>query len=101
MLEIFYDVLALQFLQQLDDIAFNISKIEVLGKRMYLATMVSWIDLNCVVLNLSHMFVHQTTFSQGITLMDRHRTLQLVSRGRKTGWVSVERSNSSSRVYIS
>lgn len=41
-LEIFYDVLALQFLQQLDDIAFTVSKFEVLGKRMYLATMVSW-----------------------------------------------------------
>mmetsp|Transcript_9587 Transcript_9587/g.16316 ORF Transcript_9587/g.16316 Transcript_9587/m.16316 type:complete len:607 (-) Transcript_9587:340-2160(-) len=38
-LEIFYDVLALQFLQQLDDIAFSVSKIEVLGKTMYLATM--------------------------------------------------------------
>jgi hypothetical protein len=41
-LEIFYDVLALQFLQQLDDIAFTVSKMEVLGKRMYLATMVRW-----------------------------------------------------------
>ena len=41
-LEIFYDVLALQFLQQLDDIAFTVSQREVLGKRMYLATMVSW-----------------------------------------------------------
>ena len=40
-LEIFYDVLALQFLQQLDDIAFTISKMEVLGKRLYLATVVS------------------------------------------------------------
>eukprot|EP00984_Skeletonema_dohrnii_P027544 scaffold17096_cov84-Skeletonema_dohrnii-CCMP3373.AAC.3 len=38
-LEIFYDVLALQFLQQLDDIAFSVSKIEVLGKTIYLATM--------------------------------------------------------------
>lgn len=46
-LEIFYDVLALQFLQQLDDIAFGVAKIEVLGKRLYLATMVSW-RLNCV-----------------------------------------------------
>ncbi len=40
-LEIFYDVLALQFLQQLDDIAFSVSKMEVFGKRMYLATTVS------------------------------------------------------------
>lgn len=40
-LEIFYDVLALQFLQQLDDIAFSVSKMEVMGKRLYLATMVS------------------------------------------------------------
>eukprot|EP00984_Skeletonema_dohrnii_P028459 scaffold18452_cov71-Skeletonema_dohrnii-CCMP3373.AAC.1 len=43
-LEIFYDVLALQFLQQLDDIAFSVSKIEVLGKTMYLATMVSQME---------------------------------------------------------
>lgn len=40
-LEIFYDVLALQFLQQLDDIAFTVSKMEVLGKRLYDATTVS------------------------------------------------------------
>ena len=40
-LEIFYDCLALSFLQQLDDIAFSVSKIEVLGKQMELATKVS------------------------------------------------------------
>jgi len=33
-IEIFYDVLALQFVQQLDDIAFSLSKIDVLGRRM-------------------------------------------------------------------
>jgi len=33
-IEIFYDVMALQFVQQLDDIAFNLSKINVLGNRM-------------------------------------------------------------------
>jgi hypothetical protein len=37
-LEIFYDVLALQFLQQLDDIAFNLSRMSVLSKRMKDAT---------------------------------------------------------------
>ena len=40
-LDIFYDVLALQFLQELDDIAFSVSQMEVLGRRMYLATRVS------------------------------------------------------------
>ncbi|KAL7533329.1 hypothetical protein ACHAXR_009453 [Thalassiosira sp. AJA248-18] len=38
-IEIFYDVLALQFVQQLDDIGFSISKMEVLGKRLQRATM--------------------------------------------------------------
>ena len=33
-LDIFFDVLALQFLQQLDDISFNLSKIDVMGKRL-------------------------------------------------------------------
>ncbi|KAL9184898.1 hypothetical protein ACHAXT_002675 [Thalassiosira profunda] len=33
-IEIFYDVLALQFVQQLDDIAFNLAKIDVLGNRL-------------------------------------------------------------------
>ncbi|KAL7536191.1 hypothetical protein ACHAXR_006980 [Thalassiosira sp. AJA248-18] len=33
-IEIFYDVLALQFVQQLDDIAFSLAKIDVLGKRL-------------------------------------------------------------------
>lgn len=37
-LEIFYDVLALQFIQQLDDIAFSVSKLDVLGKRLQRAT---------------------------------------------------------------
>ncbi|KAL7537721.1 hypothetical protein ACHAWF_005887 [Thalassiosira exigua] len=33
-IEIFYDVLALQFVQQLDDIAFSLCKMDVFGKRM-------------------------------------------------------------------
>ncbi|KAL7548821.1 hypothetical protein ACHAWF_012095 [Thalassiosira exigua] len=33
-LEIFYDVLALQFVQQLDDIAFSLAKIDVFGKAL-------------------------------------------------------------------
>ena len=33
-IEIFYDVLALQFVQQLDDIAFRMAKMDVFGKRM-------------------------------------------------------------------
>ena len=37
-LEIFYDVLALQFLQQLDDIAFGLARMSVLSKRMKDAT---------------------------------------------------------------
>ena len=37
-LEIFYDVLALQFIQQLDDIAFSVSKLDVLGKHLQRAT---------------------------------------------------------------
>ena len=31
---IFYDVLALQFVQQLDDISFSLAKIDVLGNRL-------------------------------------------------------------------
>lgn len=38
-IEIFYDVLALQFLQRLDDIGFSVSKMEVLGERLERATM--------------------------------------------------------------
>eukprot|EP00986_Skeletonema_menzelii_P002002 scaffold554_cov133-Skeletonema_menzelii.AAC.1 len=37
-LDIFYDVLALQFLQQLDDIAFSLARMSVLSKRMKDAT---------------------------------------------------------------
>jgi hypothetical protein len=37
-LEIFYDVLALQFLQQLDDIAFSLARMSVLSKSMKEAT---------------------------------------------------------------
>lgn len=33
-LDIFFDVLALQFLQQLDDIAFRLAKMDVFGKRI-------------------------------------------------------------------
>ena len=40
--EIFYDVLALQFIQQLDDIVFALSKMDVLGKRMHRATMMPY-----------------------------------------------------------
>jgi len=36
-IEIFYDVLALQFVEQLDDIAFRLAKMDVFGKRMRLA----------------------------------------------------------------
>ena len=36
---IFYDVLALQFIQQLDDIGYSLSKMDVLGKRMHRATL--------------------------------------------------------------
>ena len=39
MLPIFYDTLALQFIQRLDDIVFAVSKMEVLGIRMQRATM--------------------------------------------------------------
>ena len=37
-LDIFYDVIALQFLQQLDDICFALAKMDVFGKRMKRAT---------------------------------------------------------------
>ena len=37
-LDIFYDVLALQFLQQLDDIAFSVAKMDVLGRTLKKAT---------------------------------------------------------------
>lgn len=43
---IFYDVLALQFIQQLDDIAFRMSKMEVLGERMYRATKTPFFHLD-------------------------------------------------------
>ena len=33
-MDIFFDVLALQFLQQVDDIAFRLAKMDVFGKRM-------------------------------------------------------------------
>ena len=58
-LEIFYDVLALQFLQQLDDIAFSVSKIEVLGKTMYLATMVSQMDrlFHCLLIDVDFVSI--------------------------------------------
>ncbi|KAK1742262.1 putative EGF-like domain-containing protein-like protein [Skeletonema marinoi] len=37
-LDIFYDVIALQFLQQLDDICFTLAKMDVFGKRLKKAT---------------------------------------------------------------
>ena len=37
-IEIFYDVLALQFVQTLDDISFRVSKWDVLGKQLQRAT---------------------------------------------------------------
>eukprot|EP00970_Alexandrium_tamarense_P018127 scaffold13320_cov215-Alexandrium_tamarense.AAC.11 len=37
-LDIFYDMLALQFIQMLDDIAFRLAKIDVFGKRLKIAT---------------------------------------------------------------
>ena len=33
-LDIFYDVLALQFISELDDIAFSLAKLDVLGRRL-------------------------------------------------------------------
>ena len=38
-LDIFYDVIAIQFVQQLDDICFDLAKKDVFGKRMKRATM--------------------------------------------------------------
>lgn len=43
-LAIFYDVLALQFIQDLDDIAFELSKMRVLGRRMQAATMAGYFE---------------------------------------------------------
>ena len=43
-LAIFYDVLALQFIQDLDDIAFELSKMQVLGRRMQAATMAGYFE---------------------------------------------------------
>mmetsp|Transcript_19848 Transcript_19848/g.33804 ORF Transcript_19848/g.33804 Transcript_19848/m.33804 type:complete len:668 (-) Transcript_19848:2283-4286(-) len=47
-LDIFYDVLALQFLQQLDDIAFSLARMSVLSRRMKDATTCKyfWIEFN-------------------------------------------------------
>ena len=45
-IRIFYDVLALQFIQKLDDIGFSVSKIEVLGKRLQRATMTPYFYAN-------------------------------------------------------
>lgn len=41
-IEIFFDVLALQFLQQVDDISFNLARRDVFGKRMKIASTRSW-----------------------------------------------------------
>mmetsp|Transcript_27421 Transcript_27421/g.54868 ORF Transcript_27421/g.54868 Transcript_27421/m.54868 type:complete len:109 (+) Transcript_27421:716-1042(+) len=38
-LDIFYDVLALQFLQQLDDISFALAKIDVFGKHLKIVSL--------------------------------------------------------------
>jgi len=45
-IEIFYDVLALQFIQKLDDIGFSVSKMEVLGKRLQRATTTPYFHVN-------------------------------------------------------
>jgi len=42
--EIFYDVLALQFIQQLDDIGYTICRMDVFGKRLRRATMTPYFD---------------------------------------------------------
>jgi len=44
-LVIFYDVLALQFLQKLDDIGFSVSKMDVLGNRLQRATMTKYFNV--------------------------------------------------------
>ena len=85
-LEIFYDVLALQFLQQLDDIAFTVSKMEVLGKRMYLATMVSWridVSLSDFILHAIYTSYQQLLITCAWLLrVDRRLSLQLALRSR-------------------
>lgn len=43
-LTIFYDVLALQFVQQLDDIGFRLARLDVFGRRMQRACTMRWFD---------------------------------------------------------
>ena len=43
-LTIFYDVLALQFVQQLDDIAFRLARMDVFGRRLQRACTAYWFD---------------------------------------------------------
>lgn len=106
-LEIFFDVLALQFLQQLDDIAFSVSKIDVMGRHMYLATRVSGSDLStswirllvhCAMLNY---LLAPDFLTQNMHHMNRHLILQLVSKNKKIDWVLGENSECFSRGYTS
>ena len=43
-LTIFYDLLSLQFVQQLDDIGFRLARMDVFGKRMQRACTMRWFD---------------------------------------------------------
>ena len=43
-LTIFYDVLALQFVQQLDDIGFRLARMDVFGRRLQKACTMGWFD---------------------------------------------------------
>ena len=43
-LTIFYDVLALQFVQQLDDIGFRLARLDVFGRRMQRACTMRWFE---------------------------------------------------------
>jgi hypothetical protein len=100
-LEIFYDVLALQFLQQLDDIAFTVSKMEVLGKRMYLATMVRWrIDMGLSDFVNIYFLPTASDYRVRGSFMVRRLSLQLALRSR-TDLIRRKRSSIFSRVYTS
>ena len=98
-LEIFYDVLALQFLQQLDDIAFTVSQREVLGKRMYLATMVSWgINMGLSDFVLHAIYFLPSDYRVRGSFVVRRLSLQLALRSR-TDLIRRKRSSIFSKVY--
>jgi hypothetical protein len=44
-IEMFYNLLALQFIQELDDIGFKLCKMDVLGKRLQRATLTPFFDV--------------------------------------------------------